>query len=459
MTTPVRWWTRSSSTTEDRLLRSSPLHLLCGGAVACSDYAGEMPPWHRPLKRTRGGRKRLLGLRVYYDFSWFDHFPDRRVQFKNGLALARLASEECPPGKRPCLLLTDDLEASEVPITTDDEFVLVVRFPDYVRADNDAAASYYAHRLTSAVSGIAQIREIVDSPELAGALVRDHLEETHIRAWVGSDASRMAALLSILADAGHEVVLERVADIVRLMGETDASVWRNLIALLPQLHEGETRPALLAAIMSDQVGRVETSASLAERLVDRLGDVQTSAARYQELLDRAGTTETDLQQFIEVHPWLIGLEYARVRPRHDIPRGSLDFILERFDGSHDLLELKSPSDPIIKAPAVPDGEAPPASAFSLSSSLANALAQVHVYRDILTLDEATVERLYGLAHSRDPRIMIVIGQVRQLEPHRRRVLEQLNLSLHHVEIVPYDVIGERALAWSRSVEAYLSANE
>jgi hypothetical protein len=70
-----------------------------------------------------------------------------------------------------------------------------------------------------------------------------------------------------------------------------------------------------------------------------------------------------------------------------------------------------------------------------------------------------MERLYGLNHSRDPRIIIVIGRIEPLPEHRRRVLEQMNLSLHRVEIVPYDVIGKRAIAWAGAVESYIQTED
>lgn len=136
----------------------------------------------------------------------------------------------------------------------------------------------------------------------------------------------------------------------------------------------------------------------------------------------------------------------------------MDFILERHDGYHDLLELKSPRDPIITAPDAVDGVSPAASEFALSPALAQALAQVHVYRDTLSTDAETVERLYGLRNTRDARVIIVIGQVGPLPPHRSRVLRELNLSLHRVGVVPYDVLAERARTILNNVELYLTAS-
>ena len=109
-----------------------------------------------------------------------------------------------------------------------------------------------------------------------------------------------------------------------------------------------------------------------------------------------------------------------MRSRQPLPRGVVDFILERFDGFHDLLELKSPQDPIVEAPDAAEGP-PPANRYSLSPTLAVALAQVHVYRDTLTAHEQVSDQLFGLPHTRDPRVIIVIGKAASLPDHRGRV--------------------------------------
>jgi hypothetical protein len=37
----------------------------------------------------------------------------------------------------------------------------------------------------------------------------------------------------------------------------------------------------------------------------------------------------------------------------------------------------------------------------------------------------------------------------------RTALHQLNLSLHRVEVMPYDVLGRRADGWLSNIEKYL----
>jgi hypothetical protein len=165
-----------------------------------------------------------------------------------------------------------------------------------------------------------------------------------------------------------------------------------------------------------------------------------------------------MQDYIEANPWLLGLDYAAIRARARGPSGATDFLLERFDGFHDLLELKSPQDPIVRGPAVAaGGPAPPPHEYALSGTVAQALAQALVYRDRLTRYAEAAEELFGLPQTRDPRLLIVVGRVEQLPADRRRVLAELNKSLHRIEVVPYDVLALRATASLDNVESYFTA--
>lgn len=250
--------------------------------------------------------------------------------------------------------------------------------------------------------------------------------------------------------------MEVVLSALRTLDELDPEIVELLEGLLGRVSDPETIATFLKVLTDQRAGRYATSEVLGNRIDDRLADAEWAAEEYERLLDDPQSTETTLQRYIEQNPWLVGLEYVRVRPRRDVPRGTLDFILERFDGSHDLLELKSPADPIITAPETADGSPPPASQYSLSKSLGQALAQVHVYRDILTEHSETVEKLHGLKTTRHPRLIIVVGQARNLPPHRHRVLRDLNLSLHRVEVVPYDVLVARTRTLLGNVRLYLT---
>jgi hypothetical protein len=233
-----------------------------------------------------------------------------------------------------------------------------------------------------------------------------------------------------------------------------ATIQRGSPYAIPVASMGWSSPnlsELLRALTEDIDGRYAIGEILHERAGERLADAREAAGQFDDLLKTEG--ETKLQEFLELHPWLLGLDYARIRARQPIPRGAVDFLLERFDGFHDLLELKSPRAAIFETHGKDTGIQSPSS-YRLSRPLALALAQVHAYRDALRHESAT-EELYGLPHTREPRITILIGLASELSKHQKRLLGELNRSLHRVEIVPFDILGRRARAILDNVERYL----
>lgn len=417
------------------------------------------PSWSTPLSWRWGACRRLLGIKVYHDFRWSDLFPDERTQFKNGLSLARLVVDDCPQGKQPALLLTVDETAVERAIETHDEYVVVVRIRHYLReASGDAAAAYYAHGIRRRITQLAALEEVGNSPDMLVSFLEENLTSELVERWSNARPERREDLRRITSEREHgQVTASRVAEVLASMDAIPAEVWNVLVEMLPSLLDDETRQLLLNAITGDPNGRRITSQTLGARVAERIADTKEAVAEYERLILAEDTTESVLQRYIEDHPWMVGLDYSRVRRKALLPRGELDFCLERFDGFYDILELKSPADSIVLAAPTVDGVPPTASSYRLSPDLANALAQVHVYRDAMTNDAQVVERLYGLRKSRNPRLIIVIGRVGAMSDDRQRVLEQLNLSLSRVEIMPYDVLGRRAVGWLCNIESYLQS--
>ena len=415
-------------------------------------------PWRVPLSYRWGASQRLLGIKVYHDFQWRDLFPDERTQFKNGLSLARLVVDDCPPGNQPALLLTIDEDAVERAIDSDDEYIVVVRIAHYLReATGDAAAAYYAHGIRQRITQLAALDQIRESPELLASFLDAHLTPELIEDWSCASPERLDDLRRVTGGRERtDLTPSRVADVLRSMEAIPVEVWEVLAEMLPTLLDDETRQLILNAITVDPNGRRIATETVGARIAERIIDTRHAVAEYERLIITGDTSETELQSYIQDHPWMVGLDYVQIRPKSLIPRGQLDFCLERFDGFYDILELKDPADPIVLS-ASTMGEIPPAaSSYRISAGLANALAQVHVYRDVLTTDASTVERLYGLQNSRNPRVIIVIGRLVMMTSDCRRVLEQINLSLNRVEIMPYDILGQRAAGWLSNIEKYLT---
>lgn len=418
-----------------------------------TQLAAEDLNWDLPIMYRRGSPARLAGIDLYYDFRWLDHFNDGRAQFKHGLCLARLVQRGCPTGKTPALLLTARDSVEETIIHTDSHFVLVVNLPRYrLQASANAAESYYADRLG--------IQALAASPDVVNAVLTQ-LSIDDIVTWASKDVNRVEQLRGIAGVREESSVPATAAEAIaalRTIDNLDQPEIAALAALFGPDMDRDARMELVQRITGDPTGRYVTGQVLVQRTTDRIADARNAMADYQRLLDDPATNETIMQHFIERNLWLLGLDYAHMRPRHPLPRGTMDFILQRFDGFHDLLELKSPQDPVIRAPVATKGEVPPSpSGYSLSPSLAQALAQAHVYRDILSRSEAINEDLYGLPHARDARLIIVIGKAEAMPSDCTRVLREINKSLHHVEIVPYDILSKRANAVLDNVELYLIA--
>lgn len=419
-----------------------------------------LPDWDRPLRFKRGSQVRLCGIEIYYDFRWYDFFPDERAQFKHGQCLAQLALRDCPPDKTPALLLTVRDDVPEEPLSTDTHFFVIVNFPRYLaEATNDVAASYYAHQISAGITSISKLKDVVNSPDVIREVLDKHLSIGRLEEWVKDRPERMAQLRVLTEGSPTGQTVDRVTllSALQALDGLDAELVQAVAALLDGSNR-EARLEFLRALTSDTDGRLVTGEALGSRLSERLGDIRAACERLTTLLLDTSTNETALQIFIEASPWLLGLEYVRVRPRWTVPRGSVDFLLERFDGYHDLLELKDPHDRVIESPLPEDGVPPPASSYRLSRALSQALAQVQVYRDVLTEEAVTLARRYGLAKTHYPRLIIVIGQASTLSEDQAAVLRSLNLSLHRVEIIPYDVLAGRARVAISNVERYVSAN-
>lgn len=216
----------------------------------------------------------------------------------------------------------------------------------------------------------------------------------------------------------------------------------------------------LKIITDSASGRRATSSALSQRLPDRILDARDASDRFAAILNDPTSKETDCQRFIANHPWIIGLDYATVTEKQAIGRGELDFVLERYDGYHDLMELKGPDTPIISVSGSSraGGGLPPPSHYSLSPKLANALAQAHAYREILYSSEQLHQKEWGL-NVRELKIFIVIGRRDRLDSRGKDILDQLNRSLHRVEIIPYDVLEKRARFFLDNIAKHLQERQ
>lgn len=424
--------------------------------------------WPLQLYQRVAGKQRLAGIEVYYDFDWEGIIGHNRGEFKRGRRLALLVQSKCPEGKCPALLLTTSLTAQEGRVETDTHFVAVVKIDQYLSSANaDPATTYFATRLgTDIISSLgAQLIEIqADQINAIDQYLDDNLDHDALSRWMSRNINNLRILKSLAKDnveGNHlhaAVDPHMVVNVLRQLSNLDSEVVDAIVEALSYLNKAEDRRKILNVITSTVEGRIDAGASLGKRISDRIMDAKKAAEAFHRLLKNSSSIETDMQEFLEDHPWLIGLDYVEVRPKQSVPRGALDFILERYDGYHDLLELKSPQDPIIVERTAKNTQMPGSpSHYELSPELSKAFAQTHAYREILEGNDKLLEEQYGLQNVRHPKLVIVIGRDSLLTLPRKNIVRQLNLSMQRVEIVPYDVISKRAEMFMSQLEKYLDA--
>lgn len=407
--------------------------------------------WDVPVYHRKGTPTRLCGIDVFHEFEWRTVFRDERTQFRHGQDLAKLVISRSVDGTTPALLLTLRDGVIQGFRHTPKLTVFVVSLPEYIRASGGTALAYVADHLRVDITDVARLEGLVESaePRTFRRFIQGHMDGEDVACWAGDSEERLEQLRDI-AGGGVGDATEAIRAL-RALGHLTPEDVQSLAKLLMKASASED---LLRVLTSDADGRHATGAMLVERVPERIQDARDAIEDYQALLDN-GATETKMQEFIEANPWLLGLDYAAIRPQKGGPSGAMDFVLERYDAFCDLLELKSPDDEIVKAPSIRSDEpVPPPHKYALSSTLAQALAQAIVYRDRLTRHPDAARELHGMRQPRDPRLIIVIGCAHRLPEHRQRVLDELNKSFHRVEIVPYDLIAKRASAVLDNVERY-----
>lgn len=416
--------------------------------------------WPRPLSR-RTAPIRLNGVDVYYDFDWEEIFSHNRSTFRNGQALACLVSRDCPDGLAPTLLLTSLADQEDRTHRTEDRYIAVVQIQKYLAIRGaDPAATYFAQDAGTPVTDLKRFSTL--SSDDVSALLDTQLNVEELEAWIDRDYRHRESLVELLTRRpGLAESLEGsmlLPDQIRALAELDTDVIEAFLDYMNRVGwPEEVRIPVVSAAAATPEGSAEIGEALGKRLPERLEEIRRDAMAYRELIQRPETGETAVQEFIEKRPWLVGLEYHRVRGRPPVLRGETDFILDRFDGYYDILELKSPSDAIIKEAQPRRADRPPSpSQYRLGRSLSLALAQAHLYRHILgSLSPESAEQL-GLPYHRHPEVTILIGRKADLSDTGLNIVTQLNLSLVRVQVIPFDQLGQRIEGIVSNIERLLT---
>jgi hypothetical protein len=419
--------------------------------------------WDPRLWRRPGAPQRLRGILVFHDFKWLDVFPDERTHFRHGQKLAEGVQHRCPEGLVPALLLTRRTDVEQGLVATPTHFLYVLNIDEWLRAEDDFALAYLATHLAVEPEDLGRFANLslIGDPAAVAQFLEQELSVDQVAAWLRQDDGRLERLASLLDfRVAAPTDVQQALDAISALGELDQAQVNQLVDFVIRLAEPEQRADLIRGATADQMGRETAAVVLHERVTDRVADARRDLDAYRSLLNHPGASETDMQEFLATHPLLFGLEYASIRPQQSGPSGSMDFLLERFDGYNDVVELKGPNEPILRSSEQEPGVGVPTPhKYRLGRELAHALPQALAYRDRLSRHPGAAEEFHGIRNAREPRLLIVLGRQSDLADHERLVLLELNRSLHRAAVLPYDVIAQRAEATLANIAAHLGLNQ
>lgn len=205
---------------------------------------------------------------------------------------------------------------------------------------------------------------------------------------------------------------------------------------------------------SHRIADLLTSGELTTEIVDNLAAAALHAKYKAALAELAGmvsgetpkakkgggTTqfnEHDYQKWFEDHTWVFGTEYVRrIEFRAIDPHATVDFILETADGFFDVLELKTPSAPVLVSDTSHK-------TWYWSTDVAKVIAQAAKY---LKAIERSADRIYSdenVAIVR-PRVRVVIGRSHDWTAEQREAFRRLCATLHGIELLTFDHVMARA---------------
>ncbi|WP_081730216.1 Shedu anti-phage system protein SduA domain-containing protein [Pseudomonas sp. URIL14HWK12:I6] len=412
-----------------------------------------------------GGTK-LGGIRIFHNFQWAEKF-ERRT-FRNGLRLASLVKSDCPAGSIASLILLSGPTVSEGIISEPPNYALVINIDSYmVRATPDAAAAYFTLR-RSADTRLEITNVLARDSALRDEVVINNLTASYVMQWMGANSSRIEQIRTLLSQAEVQTPAENsaVADpsmIIELLNRLDSipeTLISTMLAVLTRLAVASTehQNTLLQLILGTTEGRNIAAIELGGRIAERIQDIRDALRVYEALINNPTTTETDTHEFIIENPWLLGSDYIATRHEQPLSRGRVDCFLEKFDGHHDLMELKSPNHHIVLSTSEGTTASSPTQ-FRLSPELSNAIAQVNRYLFILDRDNQFLVNEYGMQNTKHPKAFILIGKSSSCSQSEIETLQQLNKSLHRIEILPFDTLIVKCDAMLAYLERTIGAME
>jgi len=182
----------------------------------------------------------------------------------------------------------------------------------------------------------------------------------------------------------------------------------------------------------ERINELERIKAHLEKQKSRVPTLKKKIGEFKKMIDSEDIDERKLQEFLKKEPWMFGTDYTNIikSERTLTITSRNDFLIKRFDGYFDILELKSPKHELFTG----------STRRALSNHLKNAISQVIKYLAqartyYLSIKEQTGLDVYFLKG------IIVMGRRKEKD---KQLLRIHNEYLSNIEIWTYDDLLDKA---------------
>ena len=172
--------------------------------------------------------------------------------------------------------------------------------------------------------------------------------------------------------------------------------------------------------------------SEAHELKNNSDELKIEIEKLKSIVNDPNSKEKDFQKFFECNYWMFGVDYIGMTPTKKISENDIpDFLLERYDKFHDILDLKLPIPSLFKKVG---------NKLHPRHELSGGCSQIEHYigysnENVKQIQNEILEKIYR------PQGILVIGRTNSHEEER---LRQYNDDNRKVKIMTYDDIIHKA---------------
>lgn len=169
---------------------------------------------------------------------------------------------------------------------------------------------------------------------------------------------------------------------------------------------------------------------VADRVIRGVIDYRNKLRDFEGLIQSSDVKEESIQNFLEENTWIFGAEYIKVKPKMALSHNFVvDFLLQRFDRSWEVVELKLPTEDIFT------------SQMNITAKVTSAIGQIQKAQEFMVKNYEFLKTNENMEVFK-PSGVLVIGN--RLSNEERERLEVINKSYSDITIATYQDLLQKA---------------